>query len=109
MIEQKLKMIMAHASSSTHIEWSFHSDIETAIIKEAYQMKLSEALIDNYHINFKQFVQISNTNESSQRPVKRIVRGKSTSEVRLREARFMPNPIHPSTPFAEHCFFGICW
>ncbi len=115
---------MAHVSSLTRIEWMWksnpepwnsaqkeewrsYSDVETAIIEEAYQKKLPEALIDNYHINFKQSVQILNSNENNQRPVKRVERGRSTSQVRLREARFMPNPIHPSTPFAEHRFFWV--
>ncbi|CAF4941630.1 unnamed protein product [Rotaria sp. Silwood1] len=92
-------------NSSQKEDWRSYSDVETAIIEEAYQKKLSEALIDDYHINFKNSVQISNSNERNQRPVKRIERGRSTFEPRLREARFMPSPIHPSTPFAEQKFF----
>ncbi|CAF2941307.1 unnamed protein product [Rotaria sp. Silwood2] len=92
-------------NSSQKEEWCSYSDVETAIVEEAYQKKLSEALIDDYHINFKNSVQISNSNQHNQRPVKRVERGRSTSEPRLREARFMPSPIYPSTPFAEQKFF----
>jgi hypothetical protein len=92
-------------NSSQKEEWRSYSDAETAIIEEAYQKKLSEALIDDYHINFKNSVQISNSNEHNQRPVKRVERGRSTSDPKLREARFMPSPIHPSAPFTEQKFF----
>jgi hypothetical protein len=81
-------------------EWSSYSDVETATIEEAFEKKLPEVLTDDYHIDFKHSVQISNKNENNQRPVKRISRERSTS---LREARFMPNPIHSSTPFIEQC------
>ena len=92
-------------NSSQTDEWRSYSDVETAIIEAAYQRKLPEALIDDYHINFQRSVQISNSNQSNQRSVKRVERGRSTSESRLREARFMPNPVHPATPFAEQHFF----
>ncbi|CAF1443690.1 unnamed protein product [Rotaria sp. Silwood1] len=75
------------------------------MIEEAYQKKLPEALIDDYHLDFKKSLQISNSNPNNQRPVKRISRDGMTIEPRLREARFMPNPIHSATPFAEHRFF----
>jgi hypothetical protein len=44
-------------------QWSSYSDIETVIIERAYQKKLPEAVVNNYHIVFKQFIQISNNNE----------------------------------------------
>jgi hypothetical protein len=82
-------------------EWTNFSDVETAIIEEAFQKKLPEVLIDNYHINLKRCLQISNNNESHQRPIRRVDKTNSTTETRLREARFMPNPINPSTPFTS--------
>lgn len=91
-------------NSSQKEEWSSYSDVETAIIEEAYQKKLPEVLIDDHHIDFKKSIQISNSNENHQRPIKRISRDRSACEPRLREARFIPNPIHPSTPFADQVF-----
>ena len=91
-------------NSSQKEEWRSYSDVETGIIEEAYQEKLPEALIDDYHIDLKRSVQISNSNESNQRPIKRVSRDRSTSEPRLREERFMTNPIHPAAPFAEQRF-----
>lgn len=92
-------------SSSQKEEWRAYSDVETAIIEEAFQKKLSEVLLDDYHISLKNSTQISNSNANSQRPIKRVERGQTSSEPRLREARFMPNPIHPAMPFAEQRFF----
>lgn len=82
--------------SNTAEDWSSFSDVETAIIEEAYKNKLPEAIIDDYHINFKHFIQISNKDESKQRPVKRVDSSTSTYQVRVRETRFMPNPTNPS-------------
>ena len=92
-------------NSAQKEEWCSYSDVETAIIEQAYQAKLSAAMIDDYHIDFKKSLQISNSNASNQRPVKRLERGKTASEMRLREARFMPTPIHPATPFTDQTFF----
>lgn len=91
-------------NSSQKDEWRSYSDVETSIIEDAYQKNLAQALIDDYHIDLKRSVQISNSNASNQRPVKRVGRDQSTSEPRLREERFMTNPIHPATPFAEQRF-----
>ncbi|CAF3192610.1 unnamed protein product [Rotaria socialis] len=97
-------------SSTEPEEWSVFSDVEIAIIEDGFQRKLSEVLLDSYHIDFQRSVQISNVNANQQRPVKRIDKTRSTAEVRLREARFMPNPINPSTPFTAQTnllmFFG---
>ncbi len=86
-------------SSTEPEEWSNFSDVESAIIEDAFQKKLSDVLIDNYHIDLKRSLQISNNNENHQRPIKRVDKTMSTTGIRLREARFMPNPINPSTPF----------
>lgn len=87
--------------SSGSEQWTSYSDVETAIIEEAYQKKSPEVLLDEYHINFKNMVQISNKNESHQRPIKRADRSQLSSQVKLREERFTANPIHPATPFAD--------
>jgi hypothetical protein len=80
-------------------EWSAYSDVETRMIEEAFQKKQTEALLDDYHINFKQLVQISNNNVEKQRPVKRMVN--ENAETRLREERFMPSSLLPLSPFSD--------
>ncbi|CAF3882448.1 unnamed protein product [Rotaria sp. Silwood1] len=88
------------SSSVQKGDWFNYSDIETAIIEDAYQKKEMEVLLDNYHINFKHLVQISNNNLNHQRPVKRLVREREEG-IRLRESRFLSEPIIPSQPFME--------
>jgi hypothetical protein len=80
-------------------EWNTYSDVETRMIEEAFQKKQTEALLDGYHINFKQLVQISNNNMEKQRLVKRVVN--EHAETRLREERFMPSSFLPSSPFGD--------
>ena len=82
-------------------EWSSYSDIEKSIIEQAYQNNQPEVVLDDYQINFKQSVQISNNNQNSQMPVKRIATKKRGGLHRLREQRFMPSPLHPSAPFQD--------
>lgn len=113
---------MAYASNSARMEWmwksnkdpwnksqaeqwSSYSDIEAAIIEDAYQKRLPEVLLNDYHISFEKSVQISNSKENSQRPVKRVQHGMSAAEPRLRESRFNPLPVHPSIPFTEQIYF----
>ncbi|CAF1529190.1 unnamed protein product [Adineta ricciae] len=91
--------------SSQEEQWSSYSDVETAMIEEAFQNNLSEILLDNYHINLKKSLQISNSNENNQRPIKRIQRNQRLSGGKLRETRFLPTPIHPETPFADQQLF----
>jgi len=84
-------------SNSTPVEWRHYSDIENMIIEEAFTAGETHAMLDHYHIDFKHNVQISNNDTSKQRPVKRTMRGKD--DKRLREDRFLPNPIAPDRPF----------
>jgi hypothetical protein len=81
-------------------EWRLYSDVETAIIEEAFQSTLRRATLDDYHLDLKNMLQISNKNGHNQRPIKRMVR-KSEAETRLREERFMSNSILPATPFVN--------
>ncbi|CAF3338164.1 unnamed protein product [Rotaria socialis] len=102
---------MAHSMSSTQriewmyknsrdpTEWRAYSDIETIIIEEAYQKKQSEALLDDYHINLKRLLQVSNQNHTDQCSVQRVIKQRTDS--RLREERFMPDPILPSKGFTD--------
>jgi hypothetical protein len=86
-------------------QWCAFSDVETSIIEEAFQQKLPEAVLDNYFISLKKFVQVSKCDTSKQRPVKRVVN--KEEEGKLREARFMPSPINPSSPFGHYSLGGF--
>ncbi|UJR17966.1 hypothetical protein I4U23_004865 [Adineta vaga] len=70
-------------------EWKWYSDVETAIIEE-----------DDYHIDLKCFLEISNRDENIQTTVKRV-QHEPVEEGRLRATRLMPNPVLPSAPFTN--------
>ena len=68
-------------------------------LRKAFQQKLSEAILDDYHINFEHLLQISNNDEKRQRPVRRVVNERRTQSGGLREGRFVANAIIPETSF----------
>ncbi|CAF1494101.1 unnamed protein product, partial [Rotaria sordida] len=74
-------------SKSEPAIWSHYSDLENLIIEEAFQDTQSRAQMDDYFIDFKSNLQISNTDDYEQRPIKRVVRKREDKH--LREARFM--------------------
>ncbi|CAF3449483.1 unnamed protein product [Rotaria socialis] len=78
-------------------EWKRFSDVENLIIEEAFKAKQSEVLLDDFCIDFKQSVQISTNDKSSQRCIKRQVNKRDNTN--LREDRFMPDPISPKRSF----------
>jgi len=80
-------------------EWRSYSDIENGMIEEAFNKKETHVLLDDFHIIFKHFIQISNTDEKNQRPVKRCIVNKT--EDKLREKRFFANAITPTKVFTE--------
>ena len=81
-------------------EWSCYSDIENLIIENAYTtLKQSTVMLDDYHIDFEHQVQIANDDKTKQRPVKR--KELDRDEGKLREARFLPDPIAPSNSFHD--------
>ncbi|CAF3113838.1 unnamed protein product [Rotaria sp. Silwood2] len=81
-------------------QWNRYSDIENTIIEEAFTtLKKAYVILDDYHIDFEHRVQISNDDKTKQRPVKRVEMNKD--EGRLREARFMPNPLVPTSSFHD--------
>jgi hypothetical protein len=84
-------------AKSQQAEWSPYSDVENIIIEEKFTAGEPDAVFDNYHINFKRKLQISNHDKNKQRPVKRIVRNKD--EIPLRQERFTFTPICPKRPF----------
>ena len=85
-------------STSEPIEWVPYSDIENMIIEKAFTAGKSYAMLDGYHIDFKHSVQVSNSDGSKQRPVKRMVQNRSDHQVR--EERFTYTLISPTRPFA---------
>ncbi|CAF1488935.1 unnamed protein product [Rotaria sp. Silwood1] len=91
-------------SSTEPDEWKNYSDIENMIIEEAFMAEKDIAILDDYHIIFSNNVQINNNNTNNQRPVQRIVMGER-GEQRLREARFMPNPIKLNASFRKNHVF----
>ena len=84
-------------SSTESPEWTRYSDVENEIIEDAYQKKEPHAMLDDVHIDFAHQIQISNSNFNNQRPIQRRTLAKT--DQRLREARFMPDPIAPISSF----------
>jgi hypothetical protein len=81
-------------------EWTRYSDIENKIIEEAFTtLKKPAVMLDDYHIDFEHRVQVSNDNTRNQRPVKRMEMNREDRP--LREARFMPNPMAPTSSFHD--------
>ncbi|CAF1330213.1 unnamed protein product [Rotaria sordida] len=78
-------------SKSEPTTWSHYSDLENLIIEEAFQDKQPRAQLDDYFIDFKSNLRISNTDDYTQRPIKRVVRKREDKH--LREARFMDLPV----------------
>ncbi|CAF1380666.1 unnamed protein product [Rotaria sordida] len=78
-------------SKSERATWSHYSDLENLIIEEGFQDKQPRAQLDDYFIDFKSNLQISNTDDHKQRPIKRVVRKREDKH--LREARFMDLPV----------------
>ena len=75
-------------------QWCQYSDIEMAIIEDAYQANLPEALLDDYHIDLVRFLQISNSDIRHQRPVQR--RLNTREKIKARKERFFSDCISPS-------------
>jgi hypothetical protein len=83
--------------SKKPVEWRRFSDVENMMIEKAFTAGERHAILDEYHIDFKYNLQISNNDSNKQRPVKRVVCGKD--DKLLREERFLPNPVAPDRPF----------
>ncbi|CAF1512807.1 unnamed protein product [Rotaria magnacalcarata] len=84
-------------SKSEPAEWSYYSDVGSLIIEGAYLNNQTGVLLDGYFIDFKHKVQIDSSDANKQRPVKRLMRKRE--DQRLREERFMFDPISPKRPF----------
>lgn len=90
-------------SKSASDEWHHYSDIENMMIEKAFTAGETHVMLDDYHIDVKNNLQISNNDTSKQLPVKRTVCEKNNT--RLREDRFLSNPIAPDRPFGEQYGF----
>lgn len=84
-------------SKSDPDDWRPYDDIDKRIIEEAFTAGETHAILDDYHIDFKYMLQISNNDLKKQRPVKRMEFGRD--DKCLREERFLPNPVAPDRPF----------
>lgn len=90
-------------SKSESAEWCTYSDVENMIIEEAFISGKTDAMLDDYRINFKYKLQICNNDANRQRPVKRMTLDRNDRH--FREERFMPNPIAPIRPFGDQYGF----
>lgn len=92
--------------SNESAEWCAYSDVDTAIIEEAFQQKLPDVVLDDYTISFHPLVQLCNDDASQQRPVKRLA---NKQDDKLRETRFIQSPISPSIPFGHSGLGDFRW
>ena len=83
-------------SESQTPEWTLYTDMESIIIEKAFQEGRTHALLDNYSIDFKQNMQILNSDSNRQRPVMR--RECNSNEIPIRTHRFTIAPITPQNP-----------
>ena len=84
-------------SKSETPTWSRYSDIENLIMEEAYSKGETKAVLDDYYIEFNKNLQVSNTDSSQQRPVKRMER--KHEDKHLREERFVDLPVSTERSF----------
>jgi hypothetical protein len=84
-------------STSEPEQWHPYTDVTNMIIEEAFMAGKSHVFFDDYHIDLKEKLQISNNDVKKQQPVKRIEC--NTYEKCLRKERYMPNPIAPKRPY----------
>ncbi|CAF1365569.1 unnamed protein product [Adineta ricciae] len=84
-------------SKSDLDEWTPYADVENLIIEKAYMNGEPTALLDDFTIDFHDRLQISNSDSTRQRPVKRMERDRDDHHAR--EERFTYTPISPDRPF----------
>lgn len=96
-------------SSSDIDDWCSYSDVETVVIEEAFQNKCNEVILNDYHIDFTQLIQICNNDTRKKWPIKRVV--SKVDKMKLREDRFMLDSVVPRTSFSEqqYSFLYECY
>src|SRR4051812_4902450 len=77
-------------SKTEPAEWSPYDDVDNLIIEEAFANNETHAMLDDYHIDFKNKMQISNNNEKNQRHVKRLICNRDDNHVRGERFTFTP-------------------
>ncbi|CAF4446140.1 unnamed protein product, partial [Didymodactylos carnosus] len=79
-------------------EWTKYSDIESAIIEEAFNRKNKTKLaeMDNYWINLNDSIQISKSDPNKHRQIKWVLTSRNGSQG-LREERFFVTPALSKT------------
>ncbi|CAF4535085.1 unnamed protein product, partial [Didymodactylos carnosus] len=82
-------------------EWTKYSDIESEIIEEAFNKNNQTDLLelDNYWIDLTQSLQISKSDKTQQRQIKRILNNRNGNKCLREERFFLPLPI--GKPFNE--------
>jgi hypothetical protein len=81
-------------------DWRPYPDVENMIIEEAFKANKTHAMLDEYNIDFKQNLQISNNDTNERRSLKRVLC--NISEKRPREERFTSNPVAPEEKFTSN-------
>ncbi|CAF1536775.1 unnamed protein product, partial [Didymodactylos carnosus] len=82
-------------------EWTRYSDIQSDIIEHAFNETTNTNLVklDNYWIDLKRSVQISNDDQNKQRQIKRMLITTNDNECLREERFFFPEPL--KKPFNE--------
>ncbi|CAF4435804.1 unnamed protein product [Didymodactylos carnosus] len=85
--------MVSQAIKGADQEWTKYSDIESAIIEEAFNQKNKTKLaeLNNYSINLNDSIQISKSDPNKQRQIKRVLTSRCESQG-LREERFFLTP-----------------
>lgn len=84
--------------------WIPYTDAETAFIEEKFQEKVKAAIFNDYRIDFKHFMQISNWDNRRERMVKRRVPqipAQTTQEAQPKNMRFSLNSLLPTKSFVR--------
>ena len=74
--------------------------METAKIEEKYEEKAPRAIFNDYHIDLKYDVHVSNWNEKQERLIKRITT-KTIGTVLQRNQRLLPTTLLPTNSFVD--------
>jgi hypothetical protein len=85
------------SSKTKSTNWVNYSDVENSIIEAAFTAKEGQVSLDDCYIDLKRCLEISNNDHNKRRPIKRVEYNRD--EVRLREERFVFNPIGQKRPF----------
>ncbi|CAM4807837.1 unnamed protein product [Rotaria magnacalcarata] len=85
-------------------KWTSYSNIETVKIEEKYQEKATEVILNDYRIDFKHFVHISNWNGKRERLVKRVtcdIGPRKNQTESQRNEWLLPTPLPLTKSFGQ--------